>query len=145
MRVTRQRISSQRKLPWKGSQHNIQHPGASSERNLMQFPPNSGRMNGKTVTVEACSTSSFQRSILPQLGGKDQKSCFATAHGPLPTYFKRFGLRTTDCCCCGELGRPLHFATSYRLTGSYHFTKPQTTLIISGGKESSTNHCQEFK
>ncbi|GBL74233.1 hypothetical protein AVEN_235240-1 [Araneus ventricosus] len=33
--VRRQRISSRRKPPWKGSQHNIQHPGATSKRNFM--------------------------------------------------------------------------------------------------------------
>ncbi|GBM44375.1 hypothetical protein AVEN_147384-1 [Araneus ventricosus] len=37
---------------------------------------------------------------------------FATGHGPFSTYFKRSGLRTTDCCGCGELGIPLNFATS---------------------------------
>ncbi|GBL76876.1 hypothetical protein AVEN_12562-1 [Araneus ventricosus] len=72
MRVTRQQISSQRKVPWKGFQHNIQHPGASQKRNFMSFPSNSGRMNGTTVTLEG---TSFERSRLLQLRGKDQKSC----------------------------------------------------------------------
>ncbi|GBO29308.1 hypothetical protein AVEN_28197-1 [Araneus ventricosus] len=53
---------------------------------------------------------------------------FATGHGPFPTYFKTFGLRTTDCCGCGELGSPLDFATSCRLTSSLHFTKPSNDL-----------------
>ncbi|GBL96943.1 hypothetical protein AVEN_182523-1 [Araneus ventricosus] len=75
MRVTRQRISSQRKQPWKGSKHNIQHPGATSKRNFMPSPLNSGRMNGTAVTPKGAATSSFQRSRLPQLRGKDQKSC----------------------------------------------------------------------
>ncbi|GBL93120.1 hypothetical protein AVEN_216472-1 [Araneus ventricosus] len=75
MRVTRQRISSKRKLPSKGSQHNIQHPGASSERNFMPLTPNSGRINGTTVTLEGTSTSYFQRSRLPQHRGNGQKSC----------------------------------------------------------------------
>ncbi|GBL76132.1 hypothetical protein AVEN_264801-1 [Araneus ventricosus] len=74
MLVTRQKISSQRKSPWKGIQHHIQHPGATSKRNCMLSPPNSGRMNGATVTLEGKSTSSFQRSRLPQLRGKNQKS-----------------------------------------------------------------------
>ncbi|GBM46624.1 hypothetical protein AVEN_181204-1 [Araneus ventricosus] len=75
MRVTRQRISLQRKLPWKVSQHNIQHPGASSKRNFMPFPRNSGRMNWATATLEGTSTSSFEKTRLPQNHGKDQKSC----------------------------------------------------------------------
>ncbi|GBN42143.1 hypothetical protein AVEN_247290-1 [Araneus ventricosus] len=53
---------------------------------------------------------------------------FATRHGPFPTYVKRFGLRTTDCCGCGEMRTPLHFATSCRLTSSYHFTKHSNDL-----------------
>ncbi|GBM11062.1 hypothetical protein AVEN_259753-1 [Araneus ventricosus] len=52
----------------------------------------------------------------------------ATGQGPFPIYFKRFDLRTTECCSCGELGTPLHFATSCRLASSYHFTKPSSDL-----------------
>ncbi|GBM76766.1 hypothetical protein AVEN_271791-1 [Araneus ventricosus] len=82
-RVTRH--SSQRKPPWKGSQHNIQHPGATSKRNFMPSPPNSGRMNGTTMTLEETSTSSFQTSRLPQLPGKGQKLCLqrGIAHSQL--------------------------------------------------------------
>ncbi|GBO07599.1 hypothetical protein AVEN_245503-1 [Araneus ventricosus] len=47
---------------------------------------------------------------------------FATGHVPFPIYFKRFGLRTTDCCGSGELGNPLHFATSYSPRSSDNFT-----------------------
>ncbi|GBM15103.1 hypothetical protein AVEN_242151-1 [Araneus ventricosus] len=61
MRVKRRRISSQRKPPWKGSQHNIQHTGASSERNPMLSPLNSDRMNGTKATLEGTSIASFQR------------------------------------------------------------------------------------
>ncbi|GBM10504.1 hypothetical protein AVEN_109305-1 [Araneus ventricosus] len=75
MRVTRQRISSDRKQPWKGSKHNIQHPGAISKGNFMPSSHNSGRMNGTTVAMEGMSTSSFQSSRLHQLRRKDQKSC----------------------------------------------------------------------
>ncbi|GBM96443.1 hypothetical protein AVEN_133806-1 [Araneus ventricosus] len=42
--------------------------------------PNSGRMNGTTSTLKGVSTSSFRRSSLFQLHGKDQKSLFATRH-----------------------------------------------------------------
>ncbi|GBO11259.1 hypothetical protein AVEN_96928-1 [Araneus ventricosus] len=68
-------IFSQRKPPWEGSQHNIQHPGATSEGNFMPSPPKSDRINETTVTLEGMASSSFQRSRLPQLRGKDQKSC----------------------------------------------------------------------
>ncbi|GBL95216.1 hypothetical protein AVEN_253542-1 [Araneus ventricosus] len=74
--ITCQRISSQRNLPCKGSQYNIHHPGASSKKIFMPSPPNPGRMNGTMVTLEGTSISSFQRSSLPQLCGKVQKSCF---------------------------------------------------------------------
>ncbi|GBN94524.1 hypothetical protein AVEN_179719-1 [Araneus ventricosus] len=50
MRVARQRIALQRKLPWKGSQHNIQHPGATSKRNYMSSPPNSATEHGPFST-----------------------------------------------------------------------------------------------
>ncbi|GBN99763.1 hypothetical protein AVEN_29278-1 [Araneus ventricosus] len=72
MRVKRQRISSQRNPPWKGSQQ--LHPGTSSKGNFIPSPSNSGRMNGTTVKLEETSTSSFQSSRLPQIRGKDQKS-----------------------------------------------------------------------
>ncbi|GBL90877.1 hypothetical protein AVEN_27986-1 [Araneus ventricosus] len=92
----------------------------------------------------------------------------ATGHDPFPTYLKTFNLRTTYCCGCGELGSPLHFEISCRLTSSFHLTKPSNDLeqlwwkrvlnnplprikirklinFISGGKESSTNRCQELR
>ncbi|GBM75867.1 hypothetical protein AVEN_247853-1 [Araneus ventricosus] len=85
-------------------------------------------MNGTKVTLEGTSTSSFQRSrLLPALWQRPE-IMFATGHGTFPTYFKRFGLRTTDFCGCGELGTPLHFATICRFTSSYHFTKPSNDL-----------------
>ncbi|GBM24516.1 hypothetical protein AVEN_254027-1 [Araneus ventricosus] len=37
---------------------------------------------------------------------------FATDHGPFPTYLKRFNIRSRDPCGCGNLGNPLHYATS---------------------------------
>ncbi|GBO22490.1 hypothetical protein AVEN_2213-1 [Araneus ventricosus] len=102
MRVTRQRISSQRKPPWKGSQQNIQHPGISSKRKLMPSPPNSGKTNGITATLERTSTSSFQRSGIPQFRGQDQ-TMFAKGHGPFQIFPNRISLRTDDCCCCEAL------------------------------------------
>ncbi|GBO45226.1 hypothetical protein AVEN_233147-1 [Araneus ventricosus] len=50
MRVARQRIALQRKSPWKGSQHNIQHPGTTSKRNYMSSPPNSATGHGPFST-----------------------------------------------------------------------------------------------
>ncbi|GBN56645.1 hypothetical protein AVEN_244796-1 [Araneus ventricosus] len=127
MRVTRQQISSKRNPPWKGSKKNIQNSGASSRRNFMPSQPNSGGMNGRTVTLEGTSTSSFGRSRLPKLLGKDKKIMFATGPGPFPTYLKIFSLRTTDFCGCGELGSPLHF-NSCPLTSSFNLTKPSKDL-----------------
>ncbi|GBM44768.1 hypothetical protein AVEN_164925-1 [Araneus ventricosus] len=74
MRSRSQRISSKRNLPWKRSQSNIQHPGASSKRSFRPSPPNSGRMNGTTVTLEGTNII-LPKNKIPQLRGKDQKSC----------------------------------------------------------------------
>ncbi|GBL91627.1 hypothetical protein AVEN_125863-1, partial [Araneus ventricosus] len=49
-------------------------PRTYLKRNFIPSPPNSVRMNGTTVTLEGKFTSSFQRSRLPQLRGKNQKS-----------------------------------------------------------------------
>ncbi|GBN38759.1 hypothetical protein AVEN_230339-1 [Araneus ventricosus] len=70
---------------------------------------------------------------------------FARGHGPFPTYFKRFGLRTADCCVCGELGTLCTSQPAAALQNHIILPSPQTTLNISGGKESSTTHCQEYK
>ncbi|GBO26743.1 hypothetical protein AVEN_16294-1 [Araneus ventricosus] len=72
MRVTRQRISSQREPPWKVSQHNIQNPGAISKRNFVPSPPNSGR------EWDDSDTGLNVHRILPKVKtspapGKDQK------------------------------------------------------------------------
>ncbi|GBL63704.1 hypothetical protein AVEN_180692-1 [Araneus ventricosus] len=60
--------------------------------------------------------------------GKRPEIMFATGHFPFPAYLKRFSLRTTDYCGCGELGNPLHFATNCPLTRSFHLTKPWNAL-----------------
>ncbi|GBM46137.1 hypothetical protein AVEN_194695-1 [Araneus ventricosus] len=51
-----------------------------------------------------------------------------TGHGPFPTYLKRFNIRSSDSCGCGNLGNPLHNATSCLFTTSYHLTKPSSDL-----------------
>ncbi|GBN12403.1 hypothetical protein AVEN_44620-1 [Araneus ventricosus] len=53
---------------------------------------------------------------------------FVTGHGPFPTYFKRFNIRGSDSCGCGNLGNPLHYATGCLFTTSYHLTKPSADL-----------------
>ncbi|GBM55209.1 hypothetical protein AVEN_207883-1 [Araneus ventricosus] len=53
---------------------------------------------------------------------------FVTGHGPFPTYFKRFNIRSSDSCGCGNLGNPLHYATSCLFTTLYHLTKPSSDL-----------------
>ncbi|GBN78545.1 hypothetical protein AVEN_161452-1 [Araneus ventricosus] len=49
---------------------------------------------------------------------------YFTEHGPFTSYLKRFNLRSSDQCSCGETGSPLHFATSCPHTKTWHFTKP---------------------
>ncbi|GBO32405.1 hypothetical protein AVEN_192204-1 [Araneus ventricosus] len=49
-------------------------------------------------------------------------------HGPFPTYLKRFNVRTSDSYGCGNLGYPLHYATSSLFTTSYHQIKPSADL-----------------
>ncbi|GBM67205.1 hypothetical protein AVEN_160801-1 [Araneus ventricosus] len=39
-----------------------------------------------------------------------------------------FNLYHTNCCACGEVGDPLHFATSCLLTVSFHMTKLSDNL-----------------
>ncbi|GBN19329.1 hypothetical protein AVEN_59628-1 [Araneus ventricosus] len=53
---------------------------------------------------------------------------FVTGHGPFPTYLKRFNIRSSDSCGCGNLGNPLQYTTSCLFTTSYHLTKPSADL-----------------
>ncbi|GBM45418.1 hypothetical protein AVEN_56261-1 [Araneus ventricosus] len=53
---------------------------------------------------------------------------FVTGHGPFPTYLKRFSIRSRDSCGWGNLGNPLHYATSCLFTTSYHLKKPPADL-----------------
>ncbi|GBL95164.1 hypothetical protein AVEN_253504-1 [Araneus ventricosus] len=54
---------------------------------------------------------------------------FVTGHGPFPAYLKRFNIRNSDSCDCGNLGNPLYYATSCLFfTTSYHLTKPSAAL-----------------
>ncbi|GBN24891.1 hypothetical protein AVEN_227910-1 [Araneus ventricosus] len=47
---------------------------------------------------------------------------------PISTYFKQFNIRNSDSCGCGDLGNPLHYATSCLFKTSYHLTKPSVDL-----------------
>ncbi|GBN71938.1 hypothetical protein AVEN_207590-1 [Araneus ventricosus] len=49
---------------------------------------------------------------------------FATGHGLVPCFLKRFNLYHKNRSACGEVGDSLHFATSCPLTISFHMTKP---------------------
>ncbi|GBL90732.1 hypothetical protein AVEN_219384-1 [Araneus ventricosus] len=53
---------------------------------------------------------------------------FVTGHGPFPSFLNRFLLSDSDSCACGEVGDPIHFATSCPLTLSWHIRKPSTSL-----------------
>ncbi|GBM81867.1 hypothetical protein AVEN_219823-1 [Araneus ventricosus] len=53
---------------------------------------------------------------------------FVTGHGPFPTYLKRFKIRNSDSCGCGNPGNPLYYATSCLFTTSCHLTKPSAGL-----------------
>ncbi|GBM64735.1 hypothetical protein AVEN_129106-1 [Araneus ventricosus] len=74
-------------------------------------------------------------SIIPKISNKQlhwSRECmqFATGHGPFPSYLKRFGLHSTDYCRCGEIGNPLHYATRWPLTLSYHHKEPSPQFIV---------------
>ncbi|GBN81352.1 hypothetical protein AVEN_229844-1 [Araneus ventricosus] len=81
-------------------------------------------MNGTMVTLKGTSTLSFRRSRLPS-SVATTRNHFCNGAWPIPTYFKRFGPRTTNCCGCGELGTPLHLMS---LTSSYNFAKSSNDL-----------------
>ncbi|GBM92131.1 Putative protein in type-1 retrotransposable element R1DM [Araneus ventricosus] len=49
---------------------------------------------------------------------------FFTQHGPFPSYFNRFKILPSPNCSCGQVGTPLHYATEYILTSSWHIKKP---------------------
>ncbi|GBN92422.1 Putative protein in type-1 retrotransposable element R1DM [Araneus ventricosus] len=59
---------------------------------------------------------------------------FFSEHGPFPSYLRRFNLRPTDLCSCGEVGTPIHYATSCLLTESWHFKKPSSTNLLNWKK-----------
>ncbi|GBL91245.1 hypothetical protein AVEN_195131-1 [Araneus ventricosus] len=49
-------------------------------------------------------------------------------HGPFPSFFNRFHLSDSDSCACGEVGDPIHYATSCPLTLSWRIRKPSTSM-----------------
>ncbi|GBO22616.1 hypothetical protein AVEN_141521-1 [Araneus ventricosus] len=53
---------------------------------------------------------------------------FVTGHGPFPSFLNRFHLYDSDSCAFGEVGDPIHYATSCLLTLSLHIRKPSTSL-----------------
>ncbi|GBO24417.1 hypothetical protein AVEN_222064-1 [Araneus ventricosus] len=57
-----------------------------------------------------------------------EKILFVTGHGPFPSFLNRVHLSDSDSCACGEVGDPIHYATSCPLTLSWHIRKPSTSL-----------------
>ncbi|GBL85367.1 hypothetical protein AVEN_34568-1 [Araneus ventricosus] len=55
---------------------------------------------------------------------------FFTGHGPSPSFLNRFHLSDNDSCACGEIGDPIHYATSSPLSHSWRIRKPSTSLEI---------------
>ncbi|GBM13697.1 hypothetical protein AVEN_148215-1 [Araneus ventricosus] len=70
---------------------------------------------------------------------------FVTGPGPFPTYLKRFNIRSSDSCVCGNLGNPLHYATSCLFTTSYHLRKPSADLEPLWWKRVMTNNNSRAK
>ncbi|GBO28354.1 hypothetical protein AVEN_211978-1 [Araneus ventricosus] len=55
---------------------------------------------------------------------------FVSEYGPSATSLPRFHLRSTDVCSCGEMGSPIHFATSRPLTSSCHFSPLSSANLL---------------
>ncbi|GBO45953.1 hypothetical protein AVEN_181269-1 [Araneus ventricosus] len=53
---------------------------------------------------------------------------FVTGRGPFPSFRNRFHLSNSGSCACGEVGDPIHYATSCPLTLSWCIRKPSTSL-----------------
>ncbi|GBM53556.1 hypothetical protein AVEN_573-1 [Araneus ventricosus] len=52
-----------------------------------------------------------------------------TGHGPFPSYLNIFHLANSLLCSCGEIGTPIHYATSYILiTTSWYMKHPKSRL-----------------
>ncbi|GBL74898.1 hypothetical protein AVEN_243733-1 [Araneus ventricosus] len=66
-------------------------------------------------------------------------------HCPFPTYIKRFIIRNSDSCGSGNLGNPLHYATSCLFTASYHLTKPSADLELLWWKRVMNNSNSRVK
>ncbi|GBN83639.1 hypothetical protein AVEN_245650-1 [Araneus ventricosus] len=74
------------------------------------------------------------------VGWNREYQMFVTGHGPFPSYFHRFNLRTHDNCSSGEKGHPMHYATKCRFTLSWHFKTPTVSLKLQWLKNILTNN-----
>ncbi|GBN43184.1 hypothetical protein AVEN_168370-1 [Araneus ventricosus] len=83
--------------------------------------------------------------IVPRVSNKPvgwnrEEIMFVTGHGPFPSYLLRFNLRTHDNCSCGGKGDPIHYATKYPFTLSWHFQTPTVSLKLQWLKNILTNN-----
>ncbi|GBO04522.1 hypothetical protein AVEN_204949-1 [Araneus ventricosus] len=53
---------------------------------------------------------------------------FVPGQGPFPSLLHSFHLSDSDSCACGEVGDPIHYATSCPLTLPRHIRKSSTSL-----------------
>ncbi|GBN00258.1 hypothetical protein AVEN_160122-1 [Araneus ventricosus] len=70
---------------------------------------------------------------------------FIIGHGPFPSYLHRFNLRTHDKCSCEEIGDPMHYATKYRFTLSWHFQTPTVSLKLQWLKSILVNNLSRIR
>ncbi|GBL83054.1 hypothetical protein AVEN_165287-1 [Araneus ventricosus] len=65
---------------------------------------------------------------------------FFTGHGPFPPNLHRFHLANSPLCSCGEIGTPIHYATSCLLTTSWHMKLPKPSLEQEWYRRVASNH-----
>ncbi|GBN30187.1 hypothetical protein AVEN_104454-1 [Araneus ventricosus] len=100
-------------------------------------------MNNRTVAREGTSTSSFQKSRLPHLRGKDQKSC--SQRGIVQSQLTLRDLVLERPIAVASCEDPCTSQAAAFLQAHFILSGPQTTWNISGRKESSPTLCQELR
>ncbi|GBN10804.1 hypothetical protein AVEN_239880-1 [Araneus ventricosus] len=70
----------------------------------------------------------FKTDCLKPVFWAREEIMFVPRLGPFPSFLNRFHLSDSDSCACGEVGDPIHYATSCPLTLSWHIRKPSTSL-----------------
>ncbi|GBN96739.1 hypothetical protein AVEN_174508-1 [Araneus ventricosus] len=95
-----------------GTTFNLQKPISFLKKTLVQLSLESWQREWVERTTSHYTFDVLQKVSLIYKQWCRNEILFLTGHGPLPSYFKGFGLAVSDNYACADVGTPYHYAAA---------------------------------